>query len=176
MNTMVARPSGQQSEKDKSHRGNASQFFVAGELCRRGYAAVVTLGNTPNTDVLCSNRAGTRFAHIQVKTFVPGSSKTCSVGVKSERQFGEAFFWILAGIPAPTSDHPFEYFIIPTKTMASKVSSYHRKWLEQPGMRGQSRNDSTVRAVGVEIGAATYFWSALEFRGRWDLIDRVLDD
>ena len=22
---------------DKSHRGNASQFFVAGELCRRGY-------------------------------------------------------------------------------------------------------------------------------------------
>jgi hypothetical protein len=29
-------------ERDKSARGNASQFFVAGELCRRGYAAVVT--------------------------------------------------------------------------------------------------------------------------------------
>lgn len=83
-------------ERDKSHRGNASQFYVAGELCRRGYAAVVTLGNTPNTDVLCSNRAGTRFAHIQVKTFVPGT-KTCSVGLKAERQFGESFFWILAG-------------------------------------------------------------------------------
>jgi len=40
---------------DKSTRGNASQFFVAGELCRWGYAAVVTMGNTPNTDVLCSN-------------------------------------------------------------------------------------------------------------------------
>ena len=50
-------------------RGNASQFFVAGELCRRGYAAVVTLGNTPNTDVLCSNTEGTRFVHIQVKTY-----------------------------------------------------------------------------------------------------------
>lgn len=36
---------------DKISRGNASQFFVAGELCRRGYCAVVTLGNTPNTDV-----------------------------------------------------------------------------------------------------------------------------
>ena len=36
--------------KEKSTRGNASQFFIAGELCRRGYSAVVTLGNTPNTD------------------------------------------------------------------------------------------------------------------------------
>ena len=56
--------------KEKSTRGNASQFFVAGELCRRGYLAVVTMGNTPNTDILCSNIDGTRFVHIQVKTFL----------------------------------------------------------------------------------------------------------
>ena len=56
---------------DKNYRGNASQFFIAGELCRRGYSAVVTLGNTPNTDILCSNLEGTKFVHIQVKTFVP---------------------------------------------------------------------------------------------------------
>src|SRR5512143_367104 len=57
-------------QRDKSTRGNASQFFVAGELCRRGYLAVVTMGNTPNTDILCSNIDGTRFVHIQVKTFL----------------------------------------------------------------------------------------------------------
>jgi len=68
--------------RDKSFRGNASQFFVAGELCRRGHAAVVTLGNTPNVDILCSNAAGTRFAHIQVKTFEP-ANRTCSVGLKA---------------------------------------------------------------------------------------------
>jgi|GEM_PF-7063310 len=44
--------------------------FVAGELCRKGDSAVVTLGNTPNTDIPCSNLEGTRFVHIQVKTFV----------------------------------------------------------------------------------------------------------
>ena len=38
----------EQEFRDKSSRGNASQFFIAGELCRRGYSAVVTLGNTPN--------------------------------------------------------------------------------------------------------------------------------
>jgi hypothetical protein len=57
---------------DKTARGNASQFFIAGQLCRMGYSAVVTLGNTPNTDILCSNVEGTKFVHIQVKTYVPG--------------------------------------------------------------------------------------------------------
>ena len=56
---------------DKNYRGNASQFFIAGELCRRGYSAVVTLGNTPNRNILCSNLEGTKFVHIQVETFVP---------------------------------------------------------------------------------------------------------
>ena len=40
---------------NKNARGSAAQFFVAGELCRRDLVAVVTMGNTPNTDVLCSN-------------------------------------------------------------------------------------------------------------------------
>ena len=50
--------------KNKNARGNASQFFIAGELCRRGYSAVVTLVNTPNTDILYSNYQGTKFVHI----------------------------------------------------------------------------------------------------------------
>ena len=95
---------------DKSTRGNASQFFVAGELCRRGYSAVVTLGNTLNTDILCSNLAGTRFVHIQVKTFIPGR-RTCSVGLMAERNFGDNFFWVLGGIPEPNSARRFEYYL-----------------------------------------------------------------
>jgi len=86
------------NERDKSHRGNAGQFYVAGELCRRGYAAVVTLGNTPNTDILCSNRTGTKFVHIQVKTFDP-SKPTCSVGAKAERAFGPIFFGYWLAFP-----------------------------------------------------------------------------
>jgi|SRR5271165_2603499 len=86
----------------KSAKGNASQFFVAAELCRRGYYAVVTLGNTPNTDILCSNLEGTRFVHIQVKTFTPGAKK-CIVGKKAEMPFEDNFFWVLAGIPEPPS-------------------------------------------------------------------------
>lgn len=133
---------------DKSARGNASQFFVAGELCRRGYAAVVTLGNTPNTDVLCSNRAGTRFAHIQVKTFIPGN-RTCSVGKKAENNYGKSFFWILAGIPIPAQEADFEYFIIPSADIATNVAQFHRDWLTGAKKSGEPRKDSVVRAVNV---------------------------
>jgi len=75
---------------DKTFRANASQFFVAGELCRRGFNAVITLGNAANTDILCSNVAGTKFVHIQVKTYVPGN-KTCSVGQKQRKSIKTIF-------------------------------------------------------------------------------------
>jgi hypothetical protein len=170
---LIKEPPVSESENDKSHRGNASQFFVAGELCRRGYAAVVTLGNTPNTDVLCSNRSGTKFTHIQVKTFVPGK-KTCSVGVKAERAFGPSFFWVIAGIPAPESNLAFRYFIVPCSQMAENVSAFHKAWLAKPGMKGQQRNDSKVRAVAVTDDAAPYFWNISQYENRWDLIDAAL--
>lgn len=75
---------------DKTFRANASQFFVAGELCRRGFYAVVTLGNAANTEILCSNVAGTKFVYIQVKTYVPGN-KTCSVGQKQRKSIKTIF-------------------------------------------------------------------------------------
>lgn len=160
-------------EHDKTSRGNASQFFVAGELCRRGYSAVVTLGNTPNTDILCSNREGTRFVHIQVKTFVPGT-KTCSVGHKAERSYGPAFFWVLAGIPVQGSSRPFEYFVIPAADMARSVSASHRKWLATPGKSGQAHRDNKLRAVGIAPGAPPLAWDVSAFRERWDLIEKQL--
>lgn len=163
------------SARDKSHRGNSSQFFVAGELCRRGHAAVVKLGNTPNTDVLCSNRDGTRFVHIQVKTFAPGN-KTCSVGRKAERIYGSLFFWIIAGIPTPDSADPFRYYIVPCNEMARNVADRHRGWLSTLGKKGQQRKDSSVRAVAVAEGAAPYFWNIAQYEERWDLIDDALCD
>ena len=160
-------------ERDKSARGNASQFFVAGELCRRGYAAVVTLGNTPNTDVLCSNREGTKFVHIQVKTFVPGT-KTCSVGLKAERPFGPGFFWVLAGIPSPKSSAPFEYFVIPAADMARNVSAFHKRWLAAPGKNGREHQDSAVRAVNVPPNKYAHLWSIEAYRDQWNLIAEQL--
>ena len=159
--------------KDKSTRGNASQFFVAGELCRRGYSAVVTLGNTPNTDILCSNLEGTRFVHIQVKTFVPGN-RTCSVGMKAQKDFGENFFWVLGGIPQPDSTKPFEYYVIPASEMARNFSEAQQHWLKSPGAKGQAHKDSMVRIVHLPPHKSLLGWDITEYRDRWDLIEHKL--
>jgi hypothetical protein len=162
------------SEKEKSSRGNASQFFIAGELCRRGYSAVVTLGNTPNTDILCSNIAGTKFVHIQVKTFVPGS-RTCSVGMKSEKEFGPNFFWVLGGIPKPNTNANFEYYIIPSSVMAKNVVEAHQLWLKSPGVKGQKHKDNTVRTVYLPPYKSAYSdFDLSKYRDRWDLIEQKL--
>jgi hypothetical protein len=165
---------GNSQVRDKSFRGNASQFFIAGELCRRGYSAVVTLGNTPNVDILCSNQQGTRFAHIQVKTFVPGN-RTCSVGMKAMKNVGPTFFWVLGGIPLPRSDRPFEYYVIPSAEMAKNVSAAHNLWLSTPGKEGQRHEDNKVRTVHLPPYKSLSGWDISVYRDRWDLIEKVLN-
>ena len=158
---------------NKSARGNASQFFVAGELCRRGYCAVVTLGNSPNTDVLCSDLDGERFVHIQVKTFAPGH-RTCSVGIKAQRYYGDNFFWVLAGIPLPQSSSGFEYHVIPSKIMAEKITEENDRWLQEPGRKGQEHNASDFRVVRLPPYNKNW-WSVEEFRDKWNLIETKLN-
>lgn len=146
---------------------------MAGELCRRGYAAVVTLGNTPNTDVLCSNREGTKFVHIQVKTFLPGN-KTCSVGRKAELCFGPNFFWVLAGVPLPNTDNDFQYFVIPASEMSKHVQKAHKLWLSEPGKKGQARNDNPMRTVHLPPHVSYSGWNIEKYLNRWDLIEDCL--
>jgi len=166
---------GNKNTKDKTSRGNASQFFVAGELCRRGYSAVVTLGNTPNTDILCSNNEGTKFVHIQVKTFVPGN-RTCSVGLKAQKVYGENFFWILGGIPKPDTSENLEFYVIPAAVMAENVAKAHQKWLKDPGKNGRVRKDSKVRTVHLPPYESYSRWRIDDYRNRWDLIANKLKD
>jgi hypothetical protein len=158
---------------DKSTRGNSSRFFVAGELCRRGLVAVITLGNCPNTDILCSNIEGTRFVHIQVKTFVPGN-RTCSVGKKAEINYGENFIWVLGGIPKPDQDREFEYFIIPSKDMAKHIAKAHRLWLKTPGKNNRAHRDNPMRNVILPPRVSRGGWDITQFRNRWDLIEDKL--
>lgn len=157
----------------KVARGNASQFFVAGELCRRGWVAAVTLGNTPNTDILVSDPEGTRFVHVQVKTFRP-NDRSVSVGRKAEKNFGERFIWVLAGVPEAGSAEPFQYFIVPSPVMAEHVTAAAVAWLRDPGKHGHVRQDSDVRQVLLPPRKSYLGWSVEEYRDRWDIIEGLL--
>ena len=158
---------------DKSHRGSASQFYVAGELCRRGWVAVVTLGNCPNTDILCSNAAGTKFVHIQVKTFAPGN-KTCAVGLKAAHDYGENFFWVLGGIPKPPQDSPFCFYIVPSPILSAAIKRDHRIWLETPGLGGRPHRENKIRIVALPPRASTSL-DLKKYENNWGLIEQRLN-
>ena len=139
------------SRTDEGYRGDAAQYFVAGELCRRGHVAAVTLGSCPNTDILVSNADGNRFAHVQVKTFEP-ARRSCSVGRKAERDHGASFFWILAGIPDVRSGAAFECFIISSAEMAKNVAECFARRVDSPGVRGQ-QHDRLLAEEFERLGA-----------------------
>ena len=48
--------------------GNAGEYFVAGELERRGFTVAVPMSNTKDFDVLAINRETLNQYAIQVKT------------------------------------------------------------------------------------------------------------
>ena len=165
---------------DKSFRDNSSQFFIAGELCRRGYSAVVTQGNAPNTDIYvsCSNLEGTKFVHLQVKTFVP-TDKTCSVGIKAEKDYGKNFFWILGGIPRPEDiDSDFVYYIIPSQVISENIKRIHLNLMSTSAKDQLQNNDLTIRTVDIppyKNCQENLQWDITPFKNRWDLIAEELD-
>ena len=162
------------TKSDKNARGSAAQFFVAGELCRRDLVAVVTMGNTPNTDILCSNKAGTKFVHIQVKTFRPKDKKVM-VGIKSEIDNGENFIWVLSGIPEKNQNDEFVYYIIPSNIMSKEVIRSHKAWHEGTPAKGKSRNpNNSQRVIELPPKVTLTEWSIEEFRNRWDIIENLL--
>jgi len=53
---------------EKILSGVAGEYFVAGELSRRGYLASITLRNTRDIDILVASADASRSVAIQVKT------------------------------------------------------------------------------------------------------------
>jgi hypothetical protein len=156
-------------------RGSAGQFFVAAELCRRDLVAVVTMGNTPNTDILCSNVEGTKFLHIQVKTFDPAKRKV-TVGEKAEKDYGKNFIWVLAGVPYNNTDNEHEYYIIPSSVVAKNVKEGHDKWLNTLGKGGKVHNPTSMRIIDLPPKISFAGWSVEQYKNRWDIIEELLKD
>lgn len=97
---------------------------------------------------------GTKFVHIQVKTFLPGK-KTCSVEQKAEKEYQGNFFWVLGGIPDPSQDAEFEFYVIPASAMSRETKAMHQRWLDTPGKDGQPHKDTTVRTTFIPPSAPT---------------------
>lgn len=139
--------------------GVAGEFFVAGELSRKGYLATLTQRNTKGVDILVSNAAATKSATIQVKTN-QGHQDYWLLTKKAEALHAPRLFYVMVNLTTPTG-FP-EFHIVPSKIVADYVKSSHETWLKTPGKKGQARNDSSMRVFDMP---------ANKYLGRWDLLD-----
>ena len=123
-----------------------------------------------------NNVAGTKFVHIQVKTYIPGKSTTCSVGLKAEKPYGDNFFWVLGGIREPEDEQPNEFYVVPASVMSSRIQAAHQNWLETPGKDGRPHKDSSVRTVHIPPASNQYSWDISPYKNAWHLIEEKLAD
>ena len=131
--------------------GNAGEYFVAGELTRRGFTVGIPLANTPDYDILAIHREQKRQLAIQVKTsndtYLTDGGKEKKLhkwrltkkaeSLQSDNMY--YVFVILNGLDMP------QYYIVPSKIVAETVKKEYEEWLKQPGAKGQPHKDNSVR-------------------------------
>jgi len=154
---------------NKVSRRNKGLSTVVDELSRRGYKAVLQGQANPPVDIICYDPQKTKSVNLIVRTYNP-AKKSCIVGLKAEKFFGDNFFWILAGIPLCDSSDHTEFYIIPNRVMAENVPKFHRLWLETPGRFGRIHQDNNVRIVLLSPNNSPYYWDVSSYRNNWDFI------
>lgn len=147
---------------DKISIGNCGQYFVAAELERHGFTAAVPMSNTRDFDILAINRndSSKQYA-IQVKTN-SGNKLSWVLNKKNETIIGKNIYYVFVNLNDGESP---DYFIVPSKTVATYISSIHQEWLNTAGKHGQKHNDSSMRKFAIDdndLGKYKNNWSILK--------------
>ena len=119
--------------------GNSGEYFVAGELERRGLTAAVPMSNTKDFDILTINRNNNNQYAVQVKTTTKNG---WILSKKNETLIDNNIIYVLVKLK---DLNPPEYHIVPSKIVAQRLRESHQAWLNTPGKNGQSHNDSDIR-------------------------------
>ena len=144
--------------------GNSGEYFVAGELERRGFTVAVPMSNVKDFDILAINRETYEQFAIQVKT-TGYKQKKWTLSKKNETLKGKNIFYVFVSLNE--LDTP-EYHVVPSWIVANTIEKSHKKWLETPGKKGQKHNDTNIRVFLDEEDL---------YYDKWDLLDvKMLDD
>ncbi len=148
-----------ENKLSKELTGVAGEYFVAGELSKRGYLASITLRNSESIDIHASCIENDKIFAIQVKTN-QNSSRKWPVGQKAEKLKSNKLFYIFVSLNK-LNERP-NYFIVPSKAVAKFVTNSHKKWLESLGKDGKLHRDNSIRQFSDKDGI---------FLERWDLLN-----
>jgi hypothetical protein len=95
--------------------------------------------------------------------------------MKAERQYTDAFFWALVGIPEDPQDRHVLYYIIPAMEMATNVAECFQMWCDAKGKGGLAHDpENTIRSVRLPPHPNRNHWDISKHLDAWHLIERHL--
>ena len=146
--------------------GIAGEYFVAGELSRRGYIASITLRNTANIDILASNEKKT--VNIQVKTRCTEKADNWNFGGKPLEYKGKnKIFYVLVEIHSDINNKEIGYYIIPKNELNKEVEDNFQKWRKGKNAINGKPRKSNVRIFKVK----DYPMLNIEkYKDNWDIL------
>lgn len=138
--------------------GVAGEYFVAGELSKRGYLASITLRNSKGVDILCSNESASKSVGIQVKTN-RGSTRSWLMNQKVENYYADNLFFVFVNLNNNLKSPDF--FVVPSKIVASHAKETHTAWLKTPNRKGVAHRDTPMRKFSDSEEIYLGKWDAL---------------
>ncbi|NUJ81913.1 hypothetical protein HUN39_18170 [Methylocystis sp. FS] len=127
--------------------GAAGEHHVMAELLRRGYIAALAPQGVPNADVVVTDIEGSRLCSIQVKTRRDiGSDGGWHMKAKHENIRSDRLFYCFVDFGKATDVRPVLH-ILPSVRVAEVLAHTHRKWLANPGKKGQPHKDGPMRRL-----------------------------
>ena len=146
------------NDKDKISVGNAGEYFVAGELERRGFTCAVPMSNTKDFDILAISRKTFKQYAIQVKTSF-FTTRQWPLHKKNEKLIGKNIFYVFVSMNGLESP---DYYIVPSRIVAKTITERHQEWLATPGRAGRKHQDTTIR---------NFMNPDQKYLNRWDYLE-----
>jgi len=110
--------------------GNAGEYYVCAELCKRNVLALMTPKNNPLFDVMASNPDGKRNVQIQVKTMSTTNKQGWKLGVDmTKKRKNPKLFVVLVNMH---DDKPNDYYIYKYDAFADRVSEIYDEYISAP--------------------------------------------
>lgn len=141
---------------NKVNIGNSGEYFVAGELERRGFSVAVPMSNTKEFDILTINMKNKKQYAVQVKTTTKNKKKWI-LKKENEHLIGDNIIYVfvyLNNLSAP------KYYIVPSKIVAETIIINHQVWLNTLGRNEKPHKDSNMRKFEIYDD---------KFLNNWDL-------
>lgn len=152
---------------DMAQTGAAGAYYTAAQLSQRGWAASLTVGNMPRTDLVAQEMGpSARLIAVQCKAANAGGS--FQVGLRGELPSppGSNEWYVFIELFEP--DRRPSFYVVPRNVVAAFAWVGHRAWLTGTRRDGSPRRNGSMRSIQAHEFAA--------YREQWDLLDAPADE